>query len=64
MGTTNKENIHAENVTYQVENRQFLVSRRFGASKTISQLLTEEISNGALQNMKLNSQTVHDIMEP
>ena len=35
--------------TYRVENRQFNVSRSFGSQKTVSQLLTEELSSGLLR---------------
>lgn len=44
-------------VSYQLENRQFVVHRQFGAEKTLAELVASEISHGILQNKPLNSST-------
>lgn len=64
MDSTHNAPMHEDCIAYQVENRSFLISRRFGADKTISQLLAEELSSGVFQGRALNSQTAHDIIEP
>ena len=46
-----KSNLPLENsTTYLVENRQFIVRRKFGTQRTLSEILVTEISNGLLKN--------------
>lgn len=50
--------------TYQVENRQFIVRRKFAAQGTLSDILAAEISSGLLKNSVLNSSPDYRIMKP
>ena len=50
-------------VSYQLENRQFVVHRQFGAEKTLAEIVASEISQGVLQNKSLNDTSSYGIME-
>lgn len=41
--------------TYQVENRQFIVNRCFAPDKTVSEILTTEITSGLLRPVTLSN---------
>lgn len=60
-----KSNQSLENsTTYHVENRQFIVRRKFGTQRTLSEILVTEISNGLLKNGVLNSSPDYRIIKP
>lgn len=52
-----------KDVSYQLENRQFVVHRQFGTEKTLTDLMVSEISHGILQNKPLNDSTGYGIMD-
>ena len=60
-----KSNLPLENsTTYLVENRQFIIRRKFGTQRTLSEILVTEISNGLLKNGVLNSSPNYRIIKP
>ncbi len=62
MDEIGKEVNRVKEAVYQVENRQFIVRRKFGTEKTIADLIFSEVSHSILQNKALNNPADYGII--